>query len=134
MPFLVYGTKQQRHIDHVYTACPNAQFSADQVEIHGYAFTGEGPIYAHLNYAESAAQPFSTSPIVPTSFFFRPDVALVDAKFTRDLDGKNYLGQGTIRLTKNVYVDTHWLNLDPDQKDPETSGAYRLVPWFKKAI
>ncbi|KAH8806650.1 pyridoxal phosphate-dependent transferase, partial [Flagelloscypha sp. PMI_526] len=31
MPFFIYGSRNQTHIDHVYTASPNIQMSADQV-------------------------------------------------------------------------------------------------------
>ena len=127
MPFLVYGTTQQRHITHVFTASPNAHLSADQIKISDYIPQGEGPIYVHLNYSEIASQPFaSTFPVVPANFFFRSDAVLTTAKFTNDIDGETVLGNGRITLTKNVYVDTHWLNLDPilpGQRVPVTQGA-----------
>jgi hypothetical protein len=130
MPFLLYGTRRQRHITHVFTVSPNIHLSADQVEIKGDSGV-EGPIYAHLDYWEKSVHPFApTFPTVPANFFFRSDVTLASAKFTSDLDGKKYLGEGTIKLTKNVFVDSHWLNQDPmplGRKPAVTSGAYSLL-------
>jgi hypothetical protein len=138
MPFLVYGTARQRHITHVLTAFPNVHLSADQVEIQGFVPKVEGPIYAHLNYSEIVSHPFlSTFPVVPANFFFRPDITLASAKFTADREGQSHLGTGTIKLTKNVYVDTHWLNLEPTpegQKADKTSGAYPRARWFAKNL
>jgi hypothetical protein len=137
MPFLVYGTKQQQHITHIFTASPNAHLSADQIKIldyipagqiknSDYIPQGEGPIYAHLNYNEMASQPFASMFAVDPANFFRSDAMLTSAKFSHDIDGKIELGVGRITLTKNVYADTHWLNLDPippGWRAPVTQGA-----------
>jgi hypothetical protein len=125
MPFLVYGTTRQRHITHLLTASPNINLSADQVVIQGYTPTSQGLFYVHLNYCEGVSQP-----IFDTSTFFRSDASFASVKFTSDAGGTVHLGTGTVTLTKNVHVDSYWLNIDPVPQGHETSetsvtsGAY----------
>ena len=112
MPFFVYGTEHQRHIDHVYTAYPNIQLSADQVNIAGLTPPAEEDfVYGHLQLPERAMQPFDANSLNPS--FFRPEITFTNVKFTRDFDGHEVVGTGSISLTANIFTDIQFLNGDP---------------------
>ncbi|KZS98854.1 hypothetical protein SISNIDRAFT_480454 [Sistotremastrum niveocremeum HHB9708] len=111
MPFLVYGTRAQRHIQHVLTEYKNIQLMSDVAEIQGVNFPGEGPIYAHLNLPESAMQPFP--PDIPPDFFFSPGKLFPSIIYSKDFQGKQIIGFGRIVLGKWVFVDSRVVNMIP---------------------
>ncbi|KAJ8515142.1 hypothetical protein ONZ45_g7400 [Pleurotus djamor] len=116
MPFFVYGADEQRHIDHVYTASPNIQLSADQVKIEGLPRRVRAA-YAHLRLPEVAMHPFPSNEVRSSKsaapFFFRPGAIFHDVVFSQDLAGAQLLGRGTLTLTENVFTDTDMLNENP---------------------
>ncbi|KAH8099816.1 pyridoxal phosphate-dependent transferase [Cristinia sonorae] len=125
MPFAIYGTKNQTHMDHLYTASPNIQLSADQVAIDNLDndWSQNPLLYAHLDLPESAMQPFlpydSRAPSA-AQFFFREGVTFKNVLITKDLSGEDVVARGTtITLGRNVFVETAMLNMDPL---PETNA------------
>lgn len=119
IPFFVYGTAQQHHIDHVYTASPNIQASADRVTISGYTPLA-GLVYAHLNNAvpESAMHPFG-----PASGLLKPGAIFESVKFTEDLEGSQVLGTGTLTISNDIFEDTHELNMNPEMPKEQSDGV-----------
>lgn len=120
MPFFLYGSETQKHIDHVYTASPNIQMSADQVKVVGLVNDwSERPlVYAHLPFPESAMHPFPQGRHLesntPLPYRFRAGEKFDKVKFTSDLEGKVQLGSGTITLSEEkTYIDTDMLNEAP---------------------
>ncbi|KAJ3967966.1 pyridoxal phosphate-dependent transferase [Lentinula raphanica] len=126
MPFFVYGSGAETHIDHVYTASPNIQMSADQVvigtDLHN-DWNTTPVLYAQLPFAEVSMQPFESNLLRETKpFFFRSGVTYNNVVFTRDQEGRDVVATSSLTLPekKNVFVDTDMLNADPE---PEVHGA-----------
>ncbi|KZT44260.1 hypothetical protein SISSUDRAFT_345054 [Sistotremastrum suecicum HHB10207 ss-3] len=111
MPFYVYGTEKQRHIQHVLTEYKNIQLMSDQVTISGVKFAGEGPVYAHFNLPESAMQPFPEK--VPDNFFFSPGRVFTSVTFSKDLDARQIIGWGNVTLGQTVFIDSSTINYVP---------------------
>ncbi|KAJ3903671.1 pyridoxal phosphate-dependent transferase, partial [Lentinula edodes] len=122
MPFYVYGSDAQKHIDHVYTASPNIQMTAEQVVIGRHLqndWNANPVLYAQLPFVESSMHPFTTNFERETAlepFFFRSDMQYDHVLFTKDLAGKEVVATTSLRLQKkkNVFIDTDMLNADPE--------------------
>ncbi|KAH8099827.1 pyridoxal phosphate-dependent transferase [Cristinia sonorae] len=126
MPFRLYGAVDQYHIDHVYTASPNIQLSADQVNIQVEStapaaanakpvdlFSTSSTIFIQLQLAEASMHPFPRNADLPSPFFFRPGAVFRNVSITADVEGKNVITAATVTLGKSVFVDSDMLNEDP---------------------
>ncbi|KAL0947752.1 hypothetical protein HGRIS_013830 [Hohenbuehelia grisea] len=122
MPFFVYSTgggDAAVHMDHVYTASPNIQLSAENVHIDHLAHNwNEQPlIYAHLPLPEYAMHPFpptDDNSFHLNEFFFRPNAKFDNVLITKDIEGKEAITTTSITLGTNVFVDTSMLNENPE--------------------
>ncbi|KAJ3785409.1 pyridoxal phosphate-dependent transferase [Lentinula aff. detonsa] len=126
LPFYVYGSGAEAHIDHVYTASPNIQMTADQVvvgaDLH-HDWNATPVLYAQLPFAEISMQPFESNRIRETKpFFFHSGAKYDNVVFTRDLAGHDVVATTSLTLPekKNVFVDTDMLNADPE---PDAHGV-----------
>ncbi|KAJ3847870.1 hypothetical protein EV368DRAFT_87236 [Lentinula lateritia] len=106
MPFYVDGSEAQKHIDHVYTASPNIQMTAEQVVIGCHLqndWNSKTVLYAQLPFVKSSMHPFTTNFERETAlkpFFFCSDVQWDHVLFTKDLAGKEVVTTTSLRLQK----------------------------------
>jgi glutamate/tyrosine decarboxylase-like PLP-dependent enzyme len=138
MPFYLYGTKDEHHIDHILVRSPNIQLSAENVQLK-LADGGlpdeqlsQGAILYAEGVEEAAMQPFLTTEelLAPPGhshhqFFFRPgqefsvkifrDPHQPDAKGPglADVTEKEQIATGTMVLGERLYVDSDHVNKDP---------------------
>ncbi|KAK3381197.1 pyridoxal phosphate-dependent transferase, partial [Podospora didyma] len=142
MPFYLYGTEKERHIDHVLVQAPNITLSAENValvlndnSVDIEAVIQRGAAIVTLEGVhEAALQPFPEtneelfSGTGNCNFFFRQG-AKFDVKVWEDprgptdgtrgmlaemrRDQKKPLGTGTLTLGENVLVDVEKVNRDP---------------------
>ncbi|TDL20030.1 PLP-dependent transferase [Rickenella mellea] len=132
MPFYIYGTEKERHITHALVAAPNIQLCADQVQLAIKDMpSGEGPFVAHfIHVPEHAMQPFPPNEKIQIQsdppFFFRPG-AEFEVELTADLARDPILAKGKVTLSKNIFVDTNMLNMDPViSKAPSPAVDHRI--------
>ena len=119
MPFFLYGTGSQAHIDHVLFTSPNTQLNSDQVDLQlGLALDMKETYCCRLQLPEQAMQPLPANKYIASDahFFFRPgvkyDVAIFkDTKLNED--GDKPITTGTIVLGKVAFADTDMLNENP---------------------
>ncbi len=131
MPFYIYGTKEEKHIDHILVKSPNIQLSAENVkleldkELSSEQLSRRCILYAH-GIQEEAMQPFLPTQDLLNSntFFFRPGQCFPvtifenqkDAEATgpglADVGHAQPIAKGTMTLGENVYVDSEDLNKD----------------------
>ncbi|KAI9872353.1 MAG: hypothetical protein M1830_001743 [Pleopsidium flavum] len=143
MPFYIYGTEKEQHIDHILVRAPNIQLSADKVkleldkELSADQLSRGAILYAN-GIQEEAMQPFlPTSDLLSTgSFFFRscqrfPVTIFGDAKDVgatgpglADVGDAEPISKGTMTLTEDVYVDSEDLNKDIFKK-PGTFAMWK---------
>ncbi|KAL5504865.1 hypothetical protein ACEPAH_7528 [Sanghuangporus vaninii] len=141
MPFYLYGTSAQPHIDHMLVLAPNIQLTAGLVQLtlnDGSSISDSdlttGVIAIAQDVHERAMQPFAImssskqdhskqdpSKEVPKTFFFKAGTQMA-VKIYRDpfpsstLDKismdevRELLGEGSIRIVGDVYVDSKRLN------------------------
>jgi len=128
MPFYLYGTRQEMHIDHVLVQAPNAQLSACEVTyelIEGSeSVIAEGLENGLIAVAdalpEHLMQPFTSDRL---GSFFHPgaklDVTIYPDEATQSQghDFRDNFGEpiarARITLSHNTFVDEHMINLDP---------------------
>ena len=142
MPFYLYGALTQPHIDHMLLLAPNIQLSAGSIELKlnsGSSVTdadlAKGVIVIAQDVRERAMQPFSIIKPgeVPETFFFKAGMQMA-VKIYRDpfpastvdrisMDQvKELLGEGSIHILGDVYVDSASLN---GELKPTERRAYR---------
>ncbi|KAF8265644.1 pyridoxal phosphate-dependent transferase [Lactarius quietus] len=128
MPFYLYGTTQEMHIDHVLLRAPNAQLSAGEVmvELHEgdramFAAGLEAGLIAVADaIPEFLMQPLSASSLKP---FFHPGaklaVSIYHDRNAAQSQGPGICDQlgdpiarGTITLGENTFTDTYMINAD----------------------
>ena len=146
MPFYLYGTREQPHIDHMLLLAPNIQLSAGSVELElkdGTSLTDDelvkGVIAVATNVREKSMQPFPImkSSEVPDSFWFKQGFKM-DVKIYRDPfptsttdrinmdEVKELLEEGTITILGDVYVDSDKLNGDKEIAERRTYSTRAL--------
>ncbi|KAI0246736.1 pyridoxal phosphate-dependent transferase [Lactifluus subvellereus] len=128
MPFYLYGTTQEMHIDHVLLQAPNAQISAGEVAVEliegsESVFTAglkNGLIVVADFLPEHLMQPFTTDRL---DGLFRPGTKL-NVSVYHDQNAGQPRGPGlcdnlgkpiaraTITLGDNTFVDAYMINLD----------------------
>jgi hypothetical protein len=122
MPFFLYGTDKQLHIDHVLLASPNIQLSADQIKlsdsIHlGDHWTDTSCVIAHFtNVSEQSMQPFPNNATIELNdhFFFKPG-SKFEVVLMKGLEGEPF-GRGEITLGDFTFFDNDDVNKFPSAK------------------
>lgn len=134
MPFYVYGTPEETHIDHMLLCAPNIQLSADKVTfdppLPGLKEELEKGAILYVNeVSEVSMQPFvmlpSATGLSESNFFFRQGASF-NVTIYKDTHEAESMGPGLsavntdlelisakMTLTNNVYVDKDWVNSDP---------------------
>ena len=128
MPFYLYGTRQEMHIDHILVQAPNAQLSAGEVTLE--LIEGSEPVFAAglrnglIAVADALPEhlmrPFTSDRIVS---FFHPgakiDLSIYlddNAAQSQGYDLCDKLGEpiarSRITLGGNTFVDEYMINLD----------------------
>jgi hypothetical protein len=155
MPFYVYGSADELHIDHILARAPNAQMTAQEVRLEleeGHhsalvsALEEDGSVVAIADgYPESLLQPFSStrSPAFFKSGFHFSVSIYRDSNPARSKCTPSFeeLGspiiRGTITLGANVYVDSKMINTDtplgpahvpPREERSQTYDSDRSMP------
>ncbi|CAG8526110.1 15098_t:CDS:2 [Acaulospora colombiana] len=129
MPFYLYGTEKQFHIDHLLVKSPSIHISADQVKLElesgilDKARCEAGVLARITSLNEIAMQPFPDDDTLKKGSVFQPG-----AKFTvelyddpvkdpeangpglNDISKMSSFAKGTITLGPNVWLDTDMLN------------------------
>ncbi|KAK4443837.1 pyridoxal phosphate-dependent transferase [Podospora aff. communis PSN243] len=147
VPFYLYGTTQEPHIDHMLTRSPNITLSADTVAIAlssgGEAITdaalAAGAILSIEGQHEASMQPFGekNSDLPPGGAFFFASGKKFDAKIWTDPRGphdsalglvaevhaKEPVAKGRVTLQEEVVVDVEKLNRDPFRETDATKVA-----------
>jgi hypothetical protein len=157
MPFYLYGTGQEIHIDHVLVQAPNAQLSAGEVTVEllegsKSAFASglkDGLIAVADTIPEHLMQPFTSDRL---EYFFHPgaklDVSVYLDPRTVHSHGADFCAQlndpiarATITLGTNTFTDAYMINLDtpvvrsqsPKKRltIPETTTISQAHPLFR---
>lgn len=152
MPFYLYGSSSENHIDHALLTSPNIQLSAADVKLDlpgssALPLDGSRPLVLMLdNVREEQMQPFPGKNSVLASlpdFFFRPGKEFEVSVWEDPAPGENnaehtlsawdalgrdgsedgLVGKGTMVLGKSVFVDAENLNFDP-YKRVDDVGAW----------
>jgi hypothetical protein len=137
MPFYLYGTRQEIHIDHILVQAPNAQLSAGEVTyelIEGSESVvseglENGLIAVSDALPEHLMQPFTLDRL---ESFFHPgaklDIAIYPDEEAAQLQGHDLCGnlcepiaRARITLGDNTFIDERMINLDPVAAMPQTS-------------
>ncbi|TFK45661.1 pyridoxal-dependent decarboxylase domain protein [Heliocybe sulcata] len=145
MPFYLYGTPQQAHLEHLLLRAPNVQISASDVQLDfGSSQSaveerlGSGLIVVMKDVLEYAMQPFTSSnrpkifepQSLPHTFPVEVYEVAVGGIHGRDLSAM--LGQkvadGHVTVTTPVYIDYDCLNADPT--DPTIDGPHTIMKRF----
>jgi hypothetical protein len=157
MPFYLYGTGQEIHVDHVLVHAPNAQLSAGEVTVEllqgsmSVFASGlkDGLIAVADTIPEHLMQPFTSDRL---KYLFYPG-AKFDVSIYLDQEAVQSHGAGfcaqlndpiaraTITLGANTFIDTYMINLDapvvlsqsPKKKltIPETTPISQDHPLFR---
>jgi hypothetical protein len=152
MPFYLYGSSSELHIDHALLTSPNIQLSAGDVKLDlsepsSIPLGVNEPLVLMLdNVREEQMQPFPSRNSVLASlpdFFFRPgkefEVSVWKDPTPGERDAENVLSawealgrdgseeglvmRGTMVLGESVFVDAEQLNFDP-YKRVDDVGAW----------
>ncbi|CAG7971697.1 unnamed protein product [Penicillium salamii] len=146
MPFYLFGSKEQHHIEHMLLQAPNINLSSSisldeklHDEVGSRLADKELLILALTDYREQTMQPFplvnDVKPINSANFFFRSgrsfevEVYTDPKKATANgpglLDGLGApIGKGRMTLGQDVHVDVEELN-----KDPFSGIGPPDIPW-----
>jgi len=145
MPFYLYGTADELHIDHMLLLAPNIQLTAGSVQFSGTALEAkqleEGVIAIADEIHEEWMQPFpSKNSLLPgEEFFFHRgktlSLTLYADPFTSAHQGKVDLsllaapiGRGEVTLKGEVYVDCELLNRESTFEPLPFKRAERELP------
>lgn len=124
MPFYLYGTQNETHVDHLLLLAPNIQFSADQVQLdveppltHEQKKTG---VIAFINRHEKSMQPFHEKKNSPDFFatgkefkveiYADPNPAEAHGPGLADIQVGLPLARGRLVLGPCVYADYDEVN------------------------
>lgn len=121
MPFYIYGSGNEKHIDHQLTRHPNVQLSAEKVsvslDISDYELAYGVPfeiidvrVPKDIPIREKAMQPLDAEDNkFPADYFFG-----IGSIFTIRMKTGGKTVSGTMTLPNNVYRDRYLLNKDPN--------------------
>ncbi|KAF8182752.1 pyridoxal phosphate-dependent transferase [Mycena galopus ATCC 62051] len=133
MPFYLFGTSQEQHIEHMLLRAPNVQISADRVQLDVEpplsASQLEKGVLLQINKPERARRalqpPAADNP--PQRMFQRGAVTIVDdtklavAQGPGLAVGGNQLTRGKVTLAGGVYVD--WTDINTEDFAPGPTRA-----------
>ena len=152
MPFYLYGTAQEMHIDHVLLRVPNAQLSAGEVIVE--SLEGDRALFfaglkGGLIAVADAIPEFLMQPLTASSLksFFYPGaklaVSIYHDRNAAQSQGPGLCGQlgdpitrGTITLGDNIFTDAYMINADDTALKkkslaiPETTSPSQDHPVF----
>ena len=129
MPFYLYGTDQQQHIDHMLLFAPNIQVTSGNVTLNpplSGDLLGKGVIAIAQNVHERSQQPFPPHADIDSIFIFGNDKKELVVKIYNDpfpavtmdpipIDDvikQGEIASGTITLGNQWFVDSDGLNSD----------------------
>jgi hypothetical protein len=130
MPFFLYGTANQLHVDHVLLATPNIQLNSDQVTLSPTPnLIAEPYVFAHLeNKPEQSMQSFpANKDIEADSKFFFKSGASFNVILTKDQEGKEILGKTKLTLGKVAFVDNDEINMFPAPQNAKETKHNVLI-------
>lgn len=122
MPFCIYGSAKEMHIDHQLTMYPNIQLSAENVGVSlhipdselakGVPFdVTDLDLPKSIPIQEKAMQPLAEDDNnFPSDFFFGKG-----SRFTIKIRTDGQLQSGSLTLAGNVYRDRYLVNRDPNE-------------------
>ena len=121
MPFFLYGTSKEYHINHVLRSAPNVQLTASNVTLDVSPALDDSKKYTLTldRQLEWAMQPFTSS---QTLAFFKPNATF--AIIVRDNISAS-VSNGTLTLSQNagdIFVDNEHLN------EEIAADVYLMVP------
>jgi hypothetical protein len=124
MPFYLYGTPEEKHIEHMLLRAPNVQISADCVKLDVTPALNADQlakgVILHINRPERALQPPAEDN--KPEKMFKPDASF-DVIIMEDIkpavahgpglaEGGKQLATGKVTLGKAVYVDWQEINAE----------------------
>ena len=133
MPFYLYGTQEQRHIDHVLLLAPNIQLTANKVTLEtnpplSAEDLAQGVIAVATNVHERTMQPFpENKDLAGINNFFFSEGGVLQVKVYRDPfpastmdpipidEVTELITEGTITLGSELYIDSDMLNADKEK-------------------
>ena len=125
VPFYLYGSHGEVHIDHMLVIAPNAQISSARVRLDvqpalSDAHLARGVI-AHIEVPEDALQPIEAEhPFMPKTTFrvtIREDAHDAKAHGPLLAEGGAQLGEGKLTLGRAVYTNVAQLNTQDFEED-----------------
>jgi hypothetical protein len=136
--FYLYGTPEQLHVDHMLLKAPNAQFTAENVQLDldneiPAKKLANGVLLFVLNLPERAMQPFTGDESTPCPLFHpnaKFDVMICDDPFPATAHGPGLaaasdhypiIARGSMQLPLNVYTDLTNLNRGDFRDDERTT-------------
>ena len=144
MPFYLYGTEQEMHIDHVLLRVPNAQLSAGEVTVEllegdrsvFVAGLKRGLIAVADAIPELLMQPLSANSLEP---LFHPGAKLVVSIYhdrnAAQSQGPglcdelgNPIARGIITLGDNTFADAYMVNADTSTAMPQAPKNSLTIP------
>lgn len=144
MPFYLYGTSTEQHIDHMLLRAPNSQFSAECIMLElDKPLTEEqlarGPILCFKNVHEESMQPFPINSELEASWsiFFKSGGKISVQIFADEHDATAHgpglasscgkeellLATGNVTLGNSMVVDSETMNADPFKR------VKKVVKW-----
>ena len=151
MPFYLYGTREEMHIDHILVQAPNAQVSVGEVTCE--LIEGSEPVVAKAlekngliamadALPEYLMQPFTLDRL---ESFFHPgaklDVTIYpDSKVAQSQEYSlcdnlsEPIARARITLGDNTFVDEHMINLDPVATMPLMSENSMPGPFREEEV
>jgi hypothetical protein len=125
MPFHLYGTSTEYHIEHVLGSAPNAQLTASGVTLDVIPALDNSKTYTLTfdKHVEWAMQPFTCSQPLE---FFKPNATF---DITVRENNSASVSKGTLTLSKNagdIFVDYEYLN------EEIAADVYVVVPMDSK--
>ena len=162
MPFYLYSgssssssSTPEYHIDHALLRGPNIQLSASNITLSLPVPSSSSPLLLTLSSVhEAALQPFPTSNATlaaQPSFFFTAGAKLAvsvwrDPVARTENDGDKILGawaelgegdlvgEGTVTLGENIWVDAEEINQDPDIVVDKEDKWKKEFDWYFKGV
>ncbi|PNS20008.1 Polyadenylation factor subunit 2 [Sphaceloma murrayae] len=131
MPFYLYGTSEQMHIDHLLLAAPDAQLNTDQISLKldktlSADQLANGVIAVFTDVHEASMQPFATDPktsddhskFTSPNFSFAPNQSfnvniLPSRADVLSPNPRPPIAKGTLTLGRAIFADIKMINEDP---------------------
>lgn len=137
MPFLLYGSMEEMHIDHIIVSSPNVQLTATNVKLELAdeeeasflaAFLREGVVAIAETIPEGIMQPFSDenppsfftpNASLPVTIYKYPHHKYSQGNYTPWTQLGHPIASGTLALSGNLFVDFRMLDAHEHQLDSQ---------------